>query len=264
MKWWRLTIMMAMFLLTARSTDLEARPSRFSSPLADEIRRWVLPMLQSYFPELSTERIEIIPSLATPVTKQGTTLQVRPGGVTLTTIREVSNFLTHEAIAGQYSLDIGTSYTSMREWVLETIRVEGVKAYIAGKGQNLLTIDSLTPSDIALATFIRRDDVEPVFYDLREIWQSFADNEVRPRSVQQHLLKMQSEGANLTLIGSFMAKRIEEQLGKAGLAKAARLSGEEFYATYARTRPGALLLCPIPASPKASRDRHDLAVLKEQ
>ncbi len=264
MKWWRLTILRVMFLLTALSTDLEARPSRFSSPLADEIRRWVLPMLQSYFPELSTERIEIIPSLATPVTKQGTTLLIRPGHSTLPTIREVSLFLTHEAIARQHSLDIGASYTSMRVWVLETIRVEGVKAYIAGKGQHLLSLDSLPPSDMALVTFIRRDDVEPVFYELRELWQSYASNDVRPRTVQQHLLKMQNEGAYLTLIGSFMAKRIEEQFGKAGLAKAARLSGEEFYAAYAQTRPGALLLCPIPASPKASRDRRDLAVINAQ
>jgi hypothetical protein len=66
---------------------------------------------------------------------------------------------------------------------------------------------------------------------------------------------MQATQQRLTLLGSFMAKTIETHRGKAGLAKASRLSGEDFYQTYAATRPGAMLLCPIPPLPKQDRQQ---------
>jgi hypothetical protein len=235
-------------LLLGLTSSVGAAPAPISPAeraLAERaLHVWMVPLIASYFPD--SAKISEQSRHAAAVTETA--------DLNAKSYRQILANMTDMALPAHEPIDIGHDYGSMRFWVLETLRTEGIKAYISGKGQNLLTLDSLSPNEAYRANFIRRDDVEPTFYELRDLWQGFHDGEISTDKVRATLLSMQAPEQRLTVLGSFMAKIIETHRGKEGLAKAARLSGEDFYQTYAATRPGAMLLCPIPPFPK--HDRH--------
>ncbi len=233
-------------------SSVKASPS-----IEQELSLWIHPNLASYFPDIKIPYQDIkISSPTTSInTLSGTTLFLPSTKSHEELYHHVTLFILNSHLGEGPNIEFALNYADLKSWLLETIKMRGICQYIASQGQHITT----RRETARVPTLIERREVEDIAFELRELWQSFAAGELSIKDVKSQLITMEDKEEALTLMGTFMAKTIETASGKAAITKISQQNGESFYKAYESTRPGALLLFPIPAMPRIRHSHPGLA-----